>query len=442
MKKSTSIIVFLLLTSAIYSCKKHLTDKPMPAPPVPAKEAWLAKRIRDIAEVLEQVYQNDTAYREVNAAIFSGYYADERVLLADLLFPESSPLYLTEKFRRFGINGVFKRMFWSVLSHGAHPELQAALVAAQPQGRHPKTSVIADDMRLEAEPGLLNGTSAVAIYFPYSGNFVRTGELRDVARIASPTIVGAAGETDFGGGHEPYTCPGGSAAGCYRQVTVNDEYAESRPTHIIETGARPVVSEQSTPPQVGVTRVYLGWARLTRQMDALISLTGNGGGSEIKVGRIDGYLKKEGEQVTSFSGDLFTLDYTRKEIRNREWKRVYTIWDPNWTAETTEQVYAVYEDDTKGTRTLSGSLSASVNLPGKPSVGKASGELSYKVEVSTQDEIITQRKLDRDSFLKYGRADQGWKFIADPTDFLPGAQDWPIWDGGTIWQYSMPWKAT
>ena len=187
-------------------------------------------------------------------------------------------------------------------------------------------------------------------------------------------------------------------------------------------------------------RVYLGWSKLTRQMDNFISLTGNGGGSEIKVGRLSGYLKLSEEQVTGFSGDMVTLYFTRSEIRKGKWKRVFSIWDNDWNKDDFEQVYAVYEDDTKGKKTISGTVSTTMNLQERPAASKIQGEIGYKVDIITQDEILTQRKVDRASFFRDGLSDQGWKYMADPNDFLSGGIDWPVYDGGTIWQYTMPWR--
>jgi len=228
---------------------------------------------------------------------------------------------------------------------------------------------------------------------------------------------------------------------CYGTVLVDDEYAFRHPTHIITSGAQqaassPAPSTASSP----LHRVYHGWSKLNKQLDRLISLTGNGGGSEIKVARVSGYLQVKDQQVTSFSGDLVTLNYTRADIRKHRWKRVFSIWHPDWKADDKEEVYAVYEDDTQGTREVKGSLSTTINLPGDPSRGKTVGEIGFNITVHTQDEIITQRKFDRDSYFKDALNNQGWTYVTDPNDFLPNGQDWPVMDGGTIWNFSMPYR--
>jgi hypothetical protein len=107
-------------------------------------------------------------------------------------------------------------------------------------------------------------------------------------------------------------------------------------------------------------------------MDKLISFTGNGGGSEIKVCRINGFLKVQDEQITDFAGAVTTVHNTRADSRKKRWKRLFSVWDPNWNYQDIEQIYAVYEDDNMGSKTITGSLTTTVNLPGK--IGKKEGE--------------------------------------------------------------------
>ena len=85
-----------------------------------------------------------------------------------------------------------------------------------------------------------------------------------------------------------------------------------------------------------------------------------------------------------------------------------------------------------------GSLKTTVNLPGK--TGKTEGDLGFKIELTSQDEVITQRKFDRKSFLRDGMNNQGFGFIADPNDFLPAGKDWPVIDGGAVWSYTFPYR--
>lgn len=440
MKKNIALLVLCVIVMA--ACRKHLENGPGPAGAAEAgvsRDSLIAGINREIAMILEQVYKHDSAYAEVNAAIRCGFYADERVLLKDLLFPESSELYRTEAFGNLhSATGVFKREFEAAMTEGNYPLLAAALARESAAPVVPMTGTVSNNLLIaDQRAQVLSGPTAAAIYFPYSTNFEGS-----TSSGLSATIVAADRDANTAPGREPYHCAEGAYGVCYKEVTVDDDYAEKRPTHIVENGARPRITgiADNPPATEKATRVYLGWARLTRQMDALISFTGNGGGSEIKVARLSGYLKKEDEQVTSFSGDVVTLDFSRGDIRRKTWKRIFSVWDPNWTKDDSQEVFAVYEDDTKGTKTFAGTLSTTVSTGGAPARNKAVGEISYKVQVMTQDDIITQRKYDRSSFFRDGMNNQGWGFIGDSNDFLPVNSDWPIFDGGTIWQYSMPWR--
>ena len=50
-----------------------------------SRQAQVASVTKEVADILQQVYTDREAYMEVNAAIFRGYYNDERILLKDLL---------------------------------------------------------------------------------------------------------------------------------------------------------------------------------------------------------------------------------------------------------------------------------------------------------------------------------------------------------------------
>lgn len=393
-----------------------------------SRQTQVAAITKEVAEILQQVYADQNAYAEVNAAIYRGDYYDERVLLKDLLK---------------GDTGRFKQKFCEIIEKGNYPivtsELAGVLKLKKVSAQSSNSVLQGDSM-----PSILSTANPIAIYFPYSENFV-SGVTNDtvlpasiLSTIPKPTLVYTDREDDAAPGRKPVFCTTSPNKLCYVDVLVNDKYAELFPTHIVTVGAAvrsdiPAVLKTDL-----VTRAYHGWSRLTQQMDRLISFTGNGGGSEIKVCRINGYLKMSDEQITDFTGDVITLQYTRADIRKKRWKRVFSVWDPNWNYQDIEQIYAVYEDDNMGTRTITGSLKTTVNLPGN--IGKGEGELGVKINLMSQDDIITQRKLDRKSFLRDGMNDQGFGFMVDQNDFLPLGKDWPVIDGGAIWSYTFPYR--
>ena len=129
MKKLTStiVILFLLLISA-FSCRKNLKqdDEPTVRFPATEEEKNQVALIIEVASILETVYQDSYAYYEVNTAIYSEYYEDERVLLKDLLFPESSPLYKSQAFLSFKAEkGRFSKVFFETMAKGNYPILQS-----------------------------------------------------------------------------------------------------------------------------------------------------------------------------------------------------------------------------------------------------------------------------------------------------------------------------
>jgi hypothetical protein len=422
MKIKLIAISLLVLTA----CKKEFT-KPEHIV-LQSQQSRVAAVTKEVAEILQQVYTDQKAYMEVNAAIFRGHYCDERILLKDLLKVDTSR---------------FKHKFCEILEKGNYPIVTSELASVLKLKKGLNTAgnmVLAED----STASVLSTVNPIAIYFPYSENFIN-GYTYDtvlpdnqIANLVKPTIVYSDREADTGPGKKPVFCTTSPNKLCYVDVLVNDQYAEVFPTHIVTVGAIVRTDVPAVLKTELVTRTYHGWSRLTQQMDKLISFTGNGGGSEIKVCRINGFLKMSDEQITNFAGDVITLQYTRADIRKKRWKRVFGVWDPNWNYQDIEQVYAVYEDDTKGTRTITGSLKTTVNLPGK--TGKTEGDLGFRIELTSQDEVITQRKFDRKSFLRDGMNNQGYGFIADANDFLPTGKDWPVIDGGAIWSYTFPYR--
>ena len=392
------------------------------------RQSQVAAVTKEVAEILQEVYADQSAYMEVNAAIYRGHYFDDRILLKDLLKKDT---------------GRFRQKFCEIVEKGNYPIVSselAAILKTKRSGSVATNVILAND----STPSILSDVNPVAIYFPYSENFISgfTGDTvlpeSMLASLPKPTLVYTDREDDAAPGKRPVFCTTSPSKLCYVDVLVNDKYADLFPTHIVTVGAAARTDVPAVLKSELVTRAYHGYSRLTQQMDKLISFTGNRGGSEIKVSRINGFLKMSDEQITNFAGDVTTLQYTRADIRKKRWKRVYSVWDPNWNYQDIEQIYAVYEDDNTGSRTITGSLKTTVNLPGK--VGKAEGELGFNINLISQDEVITQRKFDRKSFLRDGLNDQGYGFISDLNDFLPAGKDWPVIDGGAIWSYTFPYR--
>src|SRR5579875_3699518 len=130
------ICVFSIIGFAIFlsSCKKQdssLQKQTLAQSvvfPTTEKDKQKVQLLKEVGEVLQSVYRKPKARLEVIAAIKTGYYVDERVLLKDLLFSENSPLYNTEKFKAYKAEkGIFKRYFFDALAQGSYPNLKAAI---------------------------------------------------------------------------------------------------------------------------------------------------------------------------------------------------------------------------------------------------------------------------------------------------------------------------
>lgn len=457
--------IFLLIVFSVFlilSCQKkfemNIPPKPteeMRLPQTPAEKHTVAI-LQEVTSILKDVYQNRKAVYEVNVAIGAGFYEDERVLLKDLLFPEISELYQTEKFKAAKVTvGSFKKDFIKFLKEGNYPTLKKQLENT--------SLLISTTARTEAlipsdtANEIFKRSDGVSIYFPYSENFP---DLIDQSYFDYPnndapliTLVNADRVSDTGRGFQPYWCSPGVTM-CYRTVTVTDDYAEIKATHIIGVGAGPNrILPSDPPPSTNINRVFVGWMQCTKQYDKLISFTQNGGGSEIKVRRISGYLQIVNHQVTDFTGDHGDFYFKRKEIRKGYWLRKYWVWDPDWVTSNTEQIMAVYEDDTEGTSTFTGGLTTTIvdTISGVPV--NVSGNIGFNISVKTQDELILQRKISRTAYFGAAKSDQGWGFLLidkkgggsryDNTFLTTGY--WPPYDGnagnGANWHYTWPYNS-
>jgi len=374
--------------------------------PTTAQELHQMQVNKDVADILKYVYQDPKAYYEVNAAIYSEYYDDESVMLRDLLFPETSPLYQFESFKKYkSPEGLFKKRFFEALSKGDYPVLKEAMGLHKvfnnadnsfttAQARVDAISAVAPmDTAIE----IYSNSMGTSIYFPYSENFgssftpayfdnVNTDPWGQLA-----TIISADREANSAPGSEPYKYKTAPLSGeivweiRYRPVTVNDAYAEVKVTHIVGGGADIMCHVGCTQPEPlpgpQSNRVFMGWIRIQgQQLDNLISLSkANGGGAELKIGRSSGYLKMEGGQVTDFQ-DIITPDkkFKRKDIKKGRWRKLYAAWDPDWKADNKEQVLAAWEADNKGEQTFTGSLTTTLkNVFGANVVGA----ISYSIKV-------------------------------------------------------------
>ncbi|MGN6417539.1 MAG: hypothetical protein ACTHMC_08610 [Pseudobacter sp.] len=380
-----SSLLYAMIIVIFISCKKDQPPIQREQAVYPRTEAEkeLAGLHTEFARILRGVYQSREAFREVQAAIWSGYYQDERVLLKALLHPHTSPLYQLAAFKNFRTgSGFFKKQFDSCLAAGDFPRLQKHLSKTNP------VATTAGNVNFEPE----ESSDELSIYFPYSDNYKPAFEQEQEEWLRA-TLVAADRDADEAPGLEPVA--GCTGVNCYLAVTVNDEYCEQNVVHIAQSGGTRA-SLDPVNPQPVINMVMLGSVRCTSQYDHLISFTGNGGGSELRFVRADGYLQQNANGQITSPQNLVTVNISRKDIRKKRWVDVNAIWDSNWETDNPEQVFAIYEEDNEGSRTISGSIQAKLlSLTIEP--------IGYSITVKTKDEIIRQLGWKRNSFFAFNR---------------------------------------
>ena len=105
MKTVTSCVISIMM---MFACKKEIRNTTATA----IRRNDVAALTKEVSEDLQQVYADHLAYLEVNAAILSGTYYNERVPLKDLLLKDT---------------GKFRSRFCQIVERGDYPVLTAQL---------------------------------------------------------------------------------------------------------------------------------------------------------------------------------------------------------------------------------------------------------------------------------------------------------------------------
>lgn len=393
--------------------------------PTTQSEIQLVENLGKLTDVLKMVYSDRSNLIVVNAAIYAKVYTDESILIKDLIYPEQSRLTNSKRFNmaitKHNVSlRTFASAFWKAVAIKNDPAFKTFLEKL-------KSSDVSLNATLAAR--IYNdGNYEVSIYFPYHEEFI------DENFGASPSIVSlttATADADEGIGEIPVYDTYGNITR-YEQVLVNDAYAEANPTHIIGlNGVEPYDHNSTTdsttppPPPPNVNRIYIGEGICKVQYDKLISFTLNGGGSEIMYNRISGYLKPVDGHITSFE-DITQVDFSRRDIRKQTWKRTMHVWDDDWEIGDKEQVLAIFEEDTEGTKSFTGSLKTTLDTFGIP----VEASIGFTISIKTKDPIIKQLMTSRHSYFAGAFVDQGQGFTKDRT-FIPFNRHdlrWPAYD--------------
>lgn len=443
--------IFLLF---LFSCKKEiqsinenvktLDESKIYKRPTTEKEKLLVENLGKVTDIFKELYKNESNIKLVNAAIYSRAYTDESVLLKDLIYPTEGIIIQNKKFNvlttKWGVSiNAFANNFWNEVKKKNDKPLEAFL-----------------DKLVTENTSLLSSSSSendpayqVTVYFPYSEEFAAPDD-----GYFSPitSLVTATADADEGWGYLPFYDNSGILQ-YYIQVLVNDEYALANPTHIIGVnGIEPDPVAYEAPPlptaTTGASRVFVGEVVSKLFYDRLISFTGNGGGNEIRIGRINGYLAPVNGQITSFSNDIISAHITRFNIFFKNWKTLMSAWDFNWAPQNLEQVFAVYEEDNMNTKTFNGSLNTTLsNSGGNSGNATVTGNINYSVTITSQDEIIRQLKMSRNAYFTSAFEDQGHGYSPNDTFLpLPFTHGWPTYEvnyytkAGADFGWIMPYK--
>lgn len=412
--------------------------------PTTEKEIKLVANLEKVTEIVKEVYKNKEAIKEVNAAIVAKIYSDQSILLKDLIYPNEGLLNASKSFKDLTTKlnvkqGTFSNEFWTLVSKKNDSDFSNFLVGIKPSNLEALNQKHTQNIKTNVyDPEQIGNDGEVTLYYPYSEQFIN--QLNNSGNYSpSTSLITATADADEGYGWAPVFDNNGNMG--YTQVVINDDYAYANPTLIIGiNGVEPIdysIPEILTFPPgppiqlPGLTReikqVYVGDVKVNgHQYDRLISISGNGGGSEIRFTRADGYLKQVDGQVQA--ADIFIIDgnpsISRWHINHKAWVDFTATWDGDWEPANLEQNLAIYEDDNTNTSSLTLALNTTVSVGSQKQTGTVGGTLNFK----SQDEIIRQNNHKFASFFPVNRGQAG-----DPT-----YNGWLIYDMNGGVTFTLP----
>ncbi len=387
---------------------------------------------------MKELFTDKKVVSEIYYLSSNKVYKDYYVSLKDLLEPENSKVYSKSKLP-VQYKGAFKNKFKSILSNKS-------------QNKYPNLNYLINNLNNNTKQNEEDWfeTAEIVFYIPY----FKDEDTKSLEIDADEyTIVPAVMEADEAIGYK-YTTGNDNV----ETVMTNDDYAQDNLTIIVqpentqsiimppEDGGGPIgnnsgnlynglCSDLVGPNQKYVRQVFVGHGKLIKQYDKWVSLTGNGGGSEIIIARVGSreYLeyRNDGKDViiNNFS-DQVQIDFSRKDIRNKKKKWLSVLWDANWECSDPihEQLFVVYEEDKTDP--------INFEFSGIKWGDKTYGAVNLKTTVRTKDEIIRILKRDSDEFFASNLLDNGcgtWRGENSFSDKL-----WPIYDCGANFSYTMP----
>lgn len=398
------MVAYLLLVILLpFSCNesqfsgeetiKKTPDFIDPAVVITDDDKLKAERIHTVTKVLREIYRNRSVVEEVNAAVATGYYVDETIMLKDLLNPETSPVYQMESFkeraRARGVQaGLFKQYFEEALGN--------------------------QNARQMNDDYFYNGD--IYIYFPYHEQTSGYNQI--------PVVVPATVEADEAWAYQPYGPEPDIINPPGHMTLVNDNYAELYQTHVVGDGGveiYPQANQQNC--QGNSLKVSAGYVKIYyHQYDPFVSFN-DGGGAEIRIGLARG--SQNGSTVTSFEKQI-QVYVRRRNARNAIWTEAWEDLETSWSTAYPRLLFAVYEKDpTHDIKTFTGTLEW-INLAGQTITS------NYSINVRTRNTLISNDRWLR-SYLVSLQSQFG-----NTPEYILGYG--PSWTGSihSVTRYSLP----
>lgn len=404
--------------------------------------------ILELTDLMKEITSNKEVITELYESINNHYYKENYITLNDLIFFKESNAY---KKASIPINhqGNFKRELLNELKNNSkkYPNLNF-LVKKSGNEKTLKNDSFYD-------------LAEITFYIPY----LKNDDDILINPYKSTTFVPAVIDANKGLGYKL-----NSNTNTYEKVLTDDDYANQQMTIIIQ----PIITSRPPYPDGGdngpyggggnnntgggntitpnqytgncnslepkahdgyIRQVFIGHARINnkRQYDAWISFTDNGGGSEIRIGRLSSRESIGIDSLGNISANqwnnVVAVDFSRREIRKQQKKWVGSIWHKNWQCkgEIHEELFGVWEEDTEGDIVLDQTI-------------KWKDEELFSIHGTihnrSKDEIIRKWTREKTEFFATNLLDQGGGSWAGLNSFSD--RDWAIYDVGTNFCYTMP----
>ena len=451
MKRIFYLSIILTFTILLQNCKKEsyfdsnqLQDENFNFSPYKMSHKFesssrerMRNAILELTDLMKSMSNKQKAFLEIYNLSNNNYYDDHYVFFKDLLDPNSSKLYKNKKIKSEYI-GSFKQFIKDKLSkkNKNYPNLKFYVDRIINHQYQPSKTKDPDDFYNNAD---------IAFYIPYLKD-----DNDNILPTDNPTYVPSVIDADEGIGYKKVNNQ-------WRTVNTNDDYAANNFTILAvpELPGAIVVPPHPQDPPLGTTtydgdcntlepstnhawirQVFIGHARINNQhqYDAWVSFTGNGGGSEIKIGRLASRERIPVDSTQNINAsdwdNVIPVDFSRSEIRHGTKKWIGAIWDSNWECrgDIHEQLFGVWEDDnTSDTVDFDGTIKWK---------DETLFSIDFNIHNHSKDEIIRQWKREKTEFFVTNLLDQGGGTWTGEYSF--NDRDWAIYDIGTNFCYTMP----